>query len=240
MDNCILVKLCTKCYVEKNVNEFYKTKTGKYGVGSKCKQCTLKYCKERRAISTKRNRERYRNNENTRLLKRLSDKRYFDKNKEKINEYQKLYRLKNSVELSLYNKEWYNKNRALCIKKSVANLKRLRSENPRVRFSDNLRSLIRSSFYRRGLKKPGKIFNLLGFTPKDLYDYLSKWLNKPCEHCGVILIENPRNFVIEHITPLCSANSEQEIINLNKLKNLRLLCSGCNLKKISSDVKQHI
>ena len=39
-------KTCTKCGVEKDVSEFYKTKTGKHGVGSRCKICVRKITKE--------------------------------------------------------------------------------------------------------------------------------------------------------------------------------------------------
>lgn len=36
---------------------------------------------------------------------------------------------------------------------------------------------------------------------------------------------------------MCAASSINEVIILNQLKNLRLICERCNLKKISSDLE---
>ena len=51
-----MVKVCTKCNVEKSFNEFYKEKAGKNGLRSKCKFCMQEYRKEwRKYNKTKRN-----------------------------------------------------------------------------------------------------------------------------------------------------------------------------------------
>ena len=41
-----LVKTCTCCKVEKSITEFYKSKTQKYGVNSRCKKCAINVAKE--------------------------------------------------------------------------------------------------------------------------------------------------------------------------------------------------
>lgn len=60
------IKKCTKCGIEKTISEFYKRKTGKFGVDSVCKECK-------------------------RIQNRLTDKIYREKNKEKISKQKKIY-----------------------------------------------------------------------------------------------------------------------------------------------------
>ena len=68
-------KTCTKCGVEKDVSEFYKTKTGKHGVGSRCKICVRKITKEYSLTNYKMVLEK----------KRI----YREANREEINAYQR-------------------------------------------------------------------------------------------------------------------------------------------------------
>jgi hypothetical protein len=68
-------KTCSKCGVEKDVGEFYKTKTGKCGVGGRCKICVRKIANEYRLDNHKMVLERKRN--------------YREENREEINAYQR-------------------------------------------------------------------------------------------------------------------------------------------------------
>ena len=68
-------KTCKKCGVEKDVGEFYKAKSGKYGVGGKCKICVCKIVNEYRLDNHKMVLER----------KRI----YREANREEINAYQR-------------------------------------------------------------------------------------------------------------------------------------------------------
>jgi len=99
-----------------------------------------------------------------------------------------------------------------------------------------IRSLISSAFRRCFFIKRKRTFEYLGYSNKDLFDHLKKFLQCPCVVCGLIFIEM-NNSHIDHIIPVCVAKSEEDIIKLNQLYNLRLICKKCNLNKISSDLQ---
>ena len=67
-------KICTKCKVEKPLDEFHKRKIGKFGRQPRCKVCVAKYYGE--------NREK--------ILEQ--SRRYYEENREKILETNRQYR----------------------------------------------------------------------------------------------------------------------------------------------------
>jgi len=106
--------------------------------------------------------------------------------------------------------------------------KRLRI--PLRHFESRIRNLVSQAFRRKDKSKPGKVFDLLGFTAEQLYDHLSPFLGRPCVLCKSVIVEQWHSH-IDHITPLFYANSTKEIIRFNALLNLRLICSTCNLRR---------
>jgi 5-methylcytosine-specific restriction endonuclease McrA len=85
-------KQCTRCNEVKNIDQFHKSKTGKYGLSSYCKECSNKYQKE------------YYNNNKNRLLK--YQKEYYNNNKNRIAKYIKEYTNNNRDKRSKYIKEY--------------------------------------------------------------------------------------------------------------------------------------
>lgn len=75
-------------------------------------------------------------------------------------------------------------------------------------------------------------FRLLPYSPDDLKNHLEairqKQVNK-CPSCNASY--GTVGFQIDHIIPLASTNSKEEIFNLFALKNLSLLCKSCNCSK---------
>jgi len=108
------MKICTKCKINKELNEYYKQEFGKYGVRSKCKECVFKHNKENcRAIYFKEYK--------VKNHKKISDygKKYYQKNKEKnsiyyqknkdrLKENARQYRIKNKDKRTKYNREKLN------------------------------------------------------------------------------------------------------------------------------------
>ena len=78
-----MTKICSKCGVEKDVEEFHKDNLNKDGLHSDCKLC----------------RKKYRENNKDKL------KQYYIDNKEKIIQYQKQYRENNKDKLKQYQKQ---------------------------------------------------------------------------------------------------------------------------------------
>ena len=75
-------KVCSKCGIEKELGEFHKKKTGKYGVNSRCKMCVRKQKKE-----------------------------YYNQNKDEIKQQKKEYREQNKDKIKEYRKEYYEQNK---------------------------------------------------------------------------------------------------------------------------------
>lgn len=91
-----MTKICVRCKIEKDINEFYKRKSRKDGFNPYCKEChKIYYEKNKERISEKH-------------------KIYYGKNKENILKNKKIYRLNNNKEIrkKAINKRklnpWYN------------------------------------------------------------------------------------------------------------------------------------
>lgn len=106
-----------------------------------------------------------------------------------------------------------------------------RLTDPIFRVIGNFRAYFRKAFLSKGIRKQEATFSLLGFSAQDLYFHLKKYVGKKCLVCKERTISMGKNSVIDHIIPICIAKTKNGIIMLNQLKNLRLICSECNLKK---------
>jgi len=121
------------------------------------------------------------------------------------------------------------------------NIKRRKKRSlMKYRLIDNLRTLIRNSFKKIGNKNGNYIargcFRNLDYTPTQLYNYLNnikKLQENKCPVCNTDY--NNCVMTIEHVIPLATAKTEQEIINLFDLKNLNLMCMSCNSSKNKKD-----
>ena len=107
--------------------------------------------------------------------------------------------------------------------------------SPELQIRNRLSSLVQPHF-KNAIKYQHRptIKEVLGYSSIELYEYLSKWLNKPCEDCNSVEI-TMKNHHIDHIIPVSSVygqdNVEEKIIALFNLENLRLICPTCNIKK---------
>lgn len=160
-------------------------------------------------------------------IKRVNE--YYINNKDEILEYKKEYRQKNDEKIKEYrltHKEYfdeynktYKKNR--CVNDKLFKLK------------ENIKSLIRQSFKRRGYSKKSKTCEILGCGFNEFKNYIElkfePWMN--WNNYGNWNGEpNEINVAwdIDHIIPLSSATTEEEIIGLNHYTNLQPLCSYTN------------
>lgn len=113
---------------------------------------------------------------------------------------------------------------------SRARNKRHQRENPVMAFADRLSGLLRKALNERGIRKDKRTRELVGYSPEDLYNHLRKYIGKKCGWCGTE-IYNWMNCSIDHIIPLHTAKTKEDVLKLNELSNLRLLHFDCNLKK---------
>jgi hypothetical protein len=149
------------------------------------------------------------------------------RNKEKVKNYDEKFRKKARV-YYLNNKEKINK--------KAINYSKNRYKNDNLfKLSCNIRSLIKSGFRKNKYNKSYKSEEILGCSFEDFKLYLESkfedWMN--WENRGLYNGEFNYGWDIDHIIPLSSANSEEDIIKLSHYTNLQPLCS-----KINRDIKK--
>lgn len=95
-------KICSKCGVKKDINDFYKKNDSKDGCYSYCKKCS--------SIIRKQYYEK--NKENS----KLKMKEYYQKNKNKIRNFNQKWYFEHQQEMKEYNKKYFNKNKDKLLK----------------------------------------------------------------------------------------------------------------------------
>ena len=183
----------------------------------------LYYLKNRDKIIKKV--KEYSENNKEKILKRA--KEYRDTHKEKIASYKKEYYKINKENISKYKKEYASKNRdKLNNYHKEYQSKRLHNDDLH-KFKQQVRHLIYLSFRRYSSKKTLKSEEIIGCNFNELRIYLLQTFknNYGYDYDGVESVH------IDHIKPLITAKSKEDIIKLCHYTNLQLLKSTDNLKK---------
>jgi hypothetical protein len=195
------MKVCITCKIEKDVLSFYKDKTSKSGLRSSCKECASIYKK------------------NNLILSRKSSKKYRENNKQKIKD----YKLKIRENINLYNREKYK------LSKSKRKYKK-RERSIQEKFISSIRNSILNSIKRRSHKKNSKTNEILGCSFEFFKIYIESkfepWMN--WENRALYNGELNYGWDLDHIIPLSSAKTEEDIIRLNHHTNFQPLCSYTN------------
>jgi len=160
--------------------------------------------------------------------KKVKEKKVFDK------EYFKNYYFNNKEKINLYrknnkNKYTYSNNKS----KILERLKKLRNEDPLYSLTISIRSLIFISLKNNGYKKESRTYEILGCSFEDFKIHLESqfeswmnWENKGNPKDGVF--EPNKTWDIDHIIPISSAKTKEELLELSKYTNLRPLFSYHN------------
>jgi hypothetical protein len=252
------MKICTKCKVEKELSEYYKQKTGKYGFTSKCIKCHKKYNKEnkekisnqtkqyreqnkekisnQRKIYREQNKEKikyrnkqknkiYRINNREKLLER--SKKYRQENKDKILNYQKKYRQENKDKILQSNQTYYKNNKEKIREKLRIYEKERKKTDQLFKFKHNIRINISNSFKRgtNQFSKKAKTETILGCTIEEFIVYIQNKLTEG------MTIDNHGEWHLDHIIPLASADTEEDVIKLCHYTNYQPLWAADNIRK---------
>lgn len=213
----MIKKKCTQCGQEKELTDFHKRKDSKDGHRNECKDCHKKRLKK------------YYVENRYRILNKCKDnnKKYYVANKYKILKRSKKWRDSNKEYRKIKRKE-YNESH----KEERNQYRRNRRKEDLVfKLKMNLRSLFGISFQKRGFTKKSKTYQILGCSFEEFKNYLfeNAKLRYP-DFKEEDFLEKGK-YHIDHIIPLATANSEEEIIKLNHYTNLQLLTAEDNLKK---------
>ena len=234
-----LLKVCTKCKLEKDYSDF-SYRRGK--PDSWCKICYIENSKRysslnKEKIALKKKEYALKNKEH--ISKKY--KEYVSKNKSRIKEFQREYTLKNKKNKIEYDKNYYFLNKFKKLNETKIWRNKKKQTDPNFRFKCN----ISKQFWQvlsNGVGKNGKktinILNSLGYNLNDLKNHLE---NKFSEGMSW---DNYGKWHLDHIRPVCSfkfSSIHDEDFKLCwALDNLQPLWAIDNLKKVSSDKKQSI
>lgn len=153
-------------------------------------------------------------------------KKYNSEHKEELAEKRKEYRKKNPEKVRETHRSYVRKNRER-VRAYHKQYRREREEkDPLFKMSVNLRHLVANSLRRQGYTKKTRTAEIVGCDFDTLWEHLRQtWVkNYGQEWDG-------EDYHIDHIIPLATAKTEQDVIDLFHYTNLQMLKPEHNLDK---------
>lgn len=153
----------------------------------------------------------------------LRQKQWYMKNQEKILIKRKEYRTNNKEKIKKWkkeNKDKINETRRIYTKNRLQN-------DYIFKLKLQLRKMLKRSFERKNKRKDNHTEEILGCNTDFFIKYLLQTYknNYGCEWDGIEAVH------IDHIVPLATVNTKEDVIKLCNYRNLQLLKAKDNLKK---------
>lgn len=223
------MKRCSCCKIEKQTDDFHKSKSQKDGLNNQCKECvhengkrnaeSIKISKrlryERNKEDIKRKSKIYRTNHPEVEKKRSASENrlnwiaeYRIKNKTKISDRWQQYYAKNRDRINTVKLKWYHDNK----KRAALKHRKWAMEN---KWSVSKRS---HDYRARKRNAEGS------YSSKELVLFWN-FYGRKCLRC-----DSADDMTIDHVIPLLSGGS-------NYITNLQPLCRSCNSKKLAVDFR---
>jgi hypothetical protein len=233
------MKECRTCKEVKSLDFFTKNKLSKGGYKPDCKSCIAKSSKEKYAANPETRRE-YEAKWRAENVDKCTAKtyRWRENNPDKWSEYRKGYYQKNKVKISLTQKVTYEKYKIKYLKRNQkyqkANhslLMQKRKErieaSPLLQFKERIRCLVKNSFYRLKHNKTKRVSEVIGADWETVKAHFISQFKDGMTWEAFIAGE----IHVDHIQPLASAKTEDELIALCHYTNLQPLWCLDNLSK---------
>jgi hypothetical protein len=196
-------KVCSKCSVEKSLLDFNVCSRVKDGRKAECREC-----------------------------QKISGKKYKSENKNKIKEYNFKWNFENKSYYQEYRKTWNVKNydKILKIRQNFNKnnpdyYNDYNKERKKIDVLFKLKVDMRNSVNRYLKYRSQKTFDIVGCTPQSLKEHLET------QFIDGMSWDNRSEWHIDHIIPLSSAKTEDELYGLCHYTNLQPLWAEDNLKK---------
>jgi len=249
------MKKCSKCKMLLDLDKFKKNASKKDGLSSECKPCVSEYNKayrekkilefgsanayykhsKRNHISRKPNFDKHGGKDEyykmfyVKYQKGKTEKTakaWREKNKQHISEKNKDYRSRNKERYRLLHKEWAKKKRRGTRRfgfemSNSEYLKAVFKENPEIK----LRHLARVHLYRYVKGKFDSYESIVGCSTSYFKQYIESLFLEGMSW------DNHGKWHLDHIIPLSSAKTGEELLALNKYTNLQPLWAKDNLAK---------
>jgi hypothetical protein len=262
------MKTCTKCNIEKPLDEFNKNQ-------NYCRNCQKTYKKQYRLNNlekeSKYNKEYREKNQTKIVLNRLKNKEkikeYYQNNKEKILNYHKEHYQKNKDKILNYAKEYRDQN-----KKTISDLKKEHRKNNKEKiylrdkkYRENNREKISKNklkyyYYKTKtdhlFKFKNSVRGNITTSFKRGYNglFIKKYSTETILGCTIeefkiyiqaqfkkgMSFNNHGEWHLDHIIPIAIAQSEEDIIKLNHYTNFQPLWAEENIKKGATIVQRQL
>ena len=205
-------KQCIKCNINKPMGDFHKSCASPDGHINTCKLCKKEYNKKYKDTT-----------------KKESDKKYYEKNKEKIRETQKKYKNNNKEKITNLNKNWAINNPNKIKESAKKATKKWRENNPskskeslkkyylKNKYRNAYRYILKNSLKRFGEIKEGHTIELLGYSALELKEYIESLFTEGMSW------DNYGEWHIDHIRPIASFERGTPMNIVNRLINLQPL-----------------
>lgn len=236
----VMYKICSKCKENKSINDFYvdKRRNKHYQHCKKCQNLyTKKWAEENKEKQIEYSQNYYQKNKE--MYKENSDQ-WYEKNKEHKAETVKKWYNNNKERKNKVAKKWKENNRELTrgySKKSRSNNKeyyssynrRRRKEDPIFKLKHDLRKRLYGSLKAKKWNKNSHFAEYIGCTAEKLKTHIESQFQP-----GMTWKNHGRGsdkWHLDHIIPLDSATTEEELYKLCHYTNLQPLWESDNLKK---------
>jgi len=210
-------KVCSKCKVDKNVCDFNIRNTSKDGKRSSCKECDNENIKKWR--------------QNNKEKVKLQKQRHIKKHRQENLDRGKTYRENNKEKNLIRSGNWRKNNKQYFIKyyqENKSKITKQSSKRKKINILFKLSSLHRSRINKvLGSNKNITTFEIIGCTPTQLKEHLQTQFTygMSWENHGLF------GWHIDHIVPLSSAKTEEDLYKLCHYTNLQPLWAEDNLRK---------
>jgi len=223
-------KVCSKCKENKNICEFGKLKSSKDGYRYFCKKCRNNIEKTYEGDNVLERKKKWRNNNKEKI------KNHYQETKQTILDYQKKYREENLGKIKERKKKYYNINKKEILdknkiyRKNTKNIRNIyeskkKKNDPIYSLLCGMRSRLCNYLKMCGITKKNKTFDIVGCSPEFLKEHLET------QFTDGMSWDNRSEWHIDHIIPLSSAKTEDELYKLCHYENLQPLWAEDNLKK---------
>lgn len=204
-------KICTKCGEEKELEEFYKDSSGKYGRQAACKACAKEYSRKHREANKEKIAE--------------ANRRWRVANKEALMKKKREYYYANKEKILEGRREYYENNKGAVKRRTAAYTVARYRTDPLFNLEMRCRTRIRHALKGHGFSKTATTKDMLGCTYEELMHHLES------QFAEGMTWDNRGDWHIDHIVPLASAETEEELVALCHYTNLQPLWAEDNMSK---------
>ena len=197
------------------------------GYRHSCKKCVLaknlEYRVQHREEIRAQKRDKWaKHKEEIRPRKNELQRQYYQRHREDLLAKQKIYRIEHKDRIRTYQQK-HKSQRRIYLRKYYAGR---RSNDELYRFAERIRARIGGFLRKRGFEKPTRTEEIIGKDFNSLWEYLCSTWEK---NYGKPWAGEP--YHIDHIVPLATAKTKEDILRLCHYSNLQMLTPEDNLKK---------